>query len=447
MSARKIRDEEVFGTLRRRLSPGTALAAKIMGSGAIETHATGARVRLSDGRELVDFGSYGVTLLGHRPPSVIEEVNDCLSRMPAATRTLANSDVARFLSTLVERCDAPLQRLWLGSDGADVVEAAIKLARRASGRMTILAARGGFHGKTLGALALTCSPSLRRGLEPLLGHVVHLDTDDPDGVRRATGEGDVAALIVEPIQAEAGVRQIDTEILRRWCADAHDTGAFVISDELQVGLRRCGPVSMALEAQLAPDAVLFGKALGGGVVPLAALVATEELYAPLTADPMWHTATYGGHPLACAAGSAALSAIDEYAERGQIVAAAVRARLDSAAVTHRAIVREVRGVGLLQGIELSSAGAAGEVLLELARQGVLVSPCLGCTQTIRLLPPMVTSDEDIELAMTALTAALGVAEKRAEATTEADSPRVQRSARARCGADRPAEQAWIGGSS
>ncbi len=413
-------DEAVFEVLRQRLSPGTALAGKIIGSGAIEVHGMGARVRLSDGRELVDFGSYGVTLLGHRPPRVIEAITDCLTRMPTATRTLANADVAKFVSALIERCDTRLQRLWLGSDGADVVEAAIKLARRTTGRMTVLAARGGFHGKTLGALALTCNPSLRGGLEPLLGHTVHLDTDDPDSVCRAARQGDVAALIVEPVQGEAGVRQINPEIFRRWCADARDAGAFVISDEVQVGLRRCGPVSMALEAQLAPDAVLLGKALGGGIMPLAALVATEEFYAPLTADPTWHTSTYGGHPLACAAGSAALAAIDEHAERGREVAAAVRARLDAAALAHSAIVREVRGVGLLLGIELSSAGVAGEVLVELARRGVLVSPCLGSSQTIRLLPPMVTSDEEIELAMTALMTALSAAEERVEAVADSD---------------------------
>lgn len=420
MSMSELDDEEIFAILRSRFSPGTALAAKVTGSGATEVEGTGAQVRLSDGREVIDFGSYGVALLGHRPQRVIDAVIECLSRMPTATRTLANSDVAKFASALVERCDARLCRLWLGSNGTDVVEAAIKLARRVTGRMTVLAARGGFHGKTLGALALTSNPSLRIGLEPVLGQTVRLDPKDPDGVGRAVSAGHVAAVVVEPIQGEAGIRQIDVQVLRQWYADAHRAGAFVISDEIQTGLRRCGPISMSHEQGLEPDAVLFGKALGGGIVPLAAMVATEELYAPLIDDPTWHTSTYSGHPLACAAGSAALAALDDYAERGYELSAAMRAGIDAAAVSHRAIVRQVRGVGLLHGIEFSSAGVAGEVLIELARRGVLVSPCLACPRTIRLLPPIVTSNEELQHAMTALKEALGAAEKHCECLRPGD---------------------------
>jgi putrescine aminotransferase len=420
MSVCDFHDEEIFKMLRERFSPGTTLAAKIIGSGATEIEGIGARVRLSDGRELIDFGSYGVTLLGHRPPRVIEAVIECLSRMPTATRTLANPDMAKFASALAERCEARLCRLWLGSDGADVVEVALKLARRATGRMTVLAAQGGFHGKTLGALALTSNSSLRGGLEPVLANTVHLDPKDPDGVGRAVSERQVAALVVEPIQGEAGVRQIDAQILGQWCADARSAGAYVISDEIQTGLRRCGPVSVSQEQGLQPDAVLFGKALGGGVLPLAAMVATEELYAPLIDDPTWHTSTYSGHPLACAAGTAALAALDDYAERGRELAAALRAEIDAMVASHQAIVREARGVGLLHGIEFSSAGLAGEVLVGLARRGVLVSPCLSSPRTIRLLPPIVTSNEELDQVMAALRDALGAAEEHPECLPSED---------------------------
>jgi putrescine aminotransferase len=400
----------VLDAIRRHFSPGLALGFKLAGQGAVEVRADGARVELSDGREVVDFGSYAVTLLGHRPPSVVAAVAEQLERMPTATRTLANPAAAGLAADLARRCGEPLDRVWLGSDGSDAVEVAVKLARRRSGRMRVLAVAGAFHGKTLGALALTAAPAFRSGVEELLGHVTHVAAGDAGAVRRETARGDVAALVVEPIQGEGGVRPLAPALLRRWSADAHAAGAFVISDEIQCGLRRCGPFSPAVELGLQPDAVLFGKALGGGVLPLSAMVATAELHAPLAADPTWHTATFGGHPLSCAAGRAALAAIDALEQRGREVGATVARGLSELARAHPAVVTEVRGAGLLWGVELATPGLAGEVLVELARRGVLVSPCLGAPRTIRLLPPIVTSDDELDFALQALGAALDAAQ-------------------------------------
>ena len=368
--------------------------------------ASGAVVTLSDGRELIDFGSYAVTLLGHRHPSVLAALAESLATMPTATRALANPVTAAFAAELSERCGDPLRRVWLGSDGAAAVEAALKLARRSSGQTKVLVVEGAFHGKTLGALALTRNPLLREGLEPLLAPVAELPRDDPEAVRREAAAGDVAALVVEPIQGEAGVRVLDPAVLARWAIDARTAGAFLISDEIQAGLRRSGPFSPSLAAGLAPDAVLFGKALGGGMMPLSALVATEALAAPLIADPTWHSATFSGHPLACAAGRAALVAIEAEAENGSAVAEIVSAGLLELGAAHPGVIAEVRGAGLIWGIELASPGAAGAALIELAQGGLLVSPCLSSTRTIRLLPPMVTSPEQAADALAILAATL-----------------------------------------
>jgi len=399
----------VFEALRRHGPPGAALGAKLAGGGAIEIEALGATTRLSDQRELVDFGSYGVTLLGHRHPAVTSAVVRQLGRMPTATRTLANPALARLMTELVNRLDGRLTKVWFGSDGADAVELALKLARRRTGRSRVLAVRGAFHGKTLGALALTFNPAFRAGLEPLLASVAHLDPVDPEAVLREVDAGDVAAIVFEPVQGEAGVRPLAPAVLRRWAADARAAGVYVISDEVQVGLRRCGDVSLALAAGIEPDAVLFGKALGGGVVPLSAVVATEDLYAPLAADPTWHTATFAGHPLSCAAGAAALAAIDELAPRGRRLAQRLDQGLEGLRAEHPAVVCEVRGAGLLWGLELASESIAGAALVELASRGLLVSPCLCSGTTIRLLPPMVTTDQQLERAFEALSAALSCA--------------------------------------
>jgi putrescine aminotransferase len=341
----------------------------------------------------------------------VRAVQQQLATLPTATRTLANPAVAAFALELIERCGGAFQRVWLGSDGADAVEVAIKLARRRTGRLRVLAVAGAFHGKTLGALALTSSPAFRIGVEPLLGQVTHVARTDVDGVEAELDQGDVAALVFEPVQGEGGVRLLEPEVMRDWAAAAHAAGAYVISDEIQCGLRRCGPFSIALAENVQADAVLFAKALGGGVMPLSAMVATDDFHRSLASDPTWHSTTFGGHPLACAAGRAALDAIDAGAVRAGDLAARLERELRSLADRHRGIVAEVRGRGLLWGIELRTPGLAGTVFTELLEQGLLVSPCLSAPETIRLLPPMVTTDDQLDFAMAALGHALDAADR------------------------------------
>jgi putrescine aminotransferase len=414
-----LESSDVFATVRDHISPGLALGYKMIGRGAYEVSASGATVRLSDGRELLDFGSYAVTLVGHRHERVVAAVAAQLGRMPTSTRALANPAVAGFVADLVARTGPALDRVWLGSDGADAVEAAAKLARRSAGRTRLLAVEGAFHGKTLGALALTASPEFRTGLDPVLAPVTHVARDDRSAVAREVAAGDVAALFVEPVQGEAGVRPLDPGLVRQWSRDAHAAGAFVVSDEIQAGMRRCGPFSVALQEGWQPDAVLFGKALGGGVLPLAAAVGTAELFAPLVRDPTWHSATFGGHPLACAAGRVTLELVDELAGHGAEIGRMFGAGLDALAAGYPALVSDVRGWGLLWGLEMRSPALAGSVLTELAEAGLLVSPCLGSRRTIRLLPPMVTSSAELGRALAALDTALAATEKFA---AELDAP-------------------------
>lgn len=395
-----------FVTLGENFSPGTALTAKILGRGATEATASGAAIVLSDGRRLLDFGSYGVTLLGHRHPAIVAALTGALEKMPTATRTLANPTTAEFAAALLGRYGDPLRRVWIGCDGSDVVEAALKLARRVTGRMKVLAVEGAFHGKTLGALALTTNPAFRMGLEPLLGSVSVIPRDDCEAVLRETARGDVAALIFEPIQGEAGVRPLDSVVLGRWVSDARAAGAFVISDEVQVGLGRGGPFSPSIAAGLAPDAVLVGKALGGGLMPLSALAMTNAFAAPLVADPTWHTTTFSGHPLACAAGIASLTVIDQTAADRVAISNVLSAGLEVLAHDYPDVISEVRGNALIWGIEFVTPGAAGGALIELAHRGLLVSPCLSSSSTIRLLPPAVTSPDQLERALGILKATL-----------------------------------------
>lgn len=415
---------QVFASLQRHGSPGTALGAKIIGGGAVEAHAAGAVVHLSDGREMIDFGSYGVSLLGHRHPTILAAVSDQLARMPASTRTLANPVTAGLMADLAERFGERLRRVWLGSDGADAVELALKLARRRTGRRRILAVRHAFHGKTVGALALTFNPAFHVGLESMLGdNVTHIDPADECAVAREAADDQVAALVIEPIQGEGGVQRLPVPTLCRWADDAHSAGAFVISDEVQVGLHRCGPLSLAVAAGVRVDAVLLGKALGGGVMPLSALIATDELFEPLVTDPTWHSATFGGHPLSCAAGRAAIRTLEQLAPHAAGVGTRLGCGLARLQRMHALTVRDVRGAGLLWGLELTGPAVAGSVLVELAQRDVLVSPCLDAPSTIRLLPPMVTTDIQVDTVLAALDGALTAAAEFADVDASAASTR------------------------
>lgn len=405
----------VFAQLRAHGAPAAALGARLLGRGAYELEGEGSVVRLSDGRELLDLGSYGVMLFGHRHPVIVDAVAAQLVRMPASTRLLASSVQAAFQAELIAALGAPYEHVWLGSSGADAVEAALKLARRRAERPGIIAVQGGYHGKSLGALGVTSNPLLREGFGEVAGHhVIHVDPADAGAVARAVAGGQIAALLVEPILGEGGVRPIDPDVLARWSEDARAAGALVIADEVQTGSGRCDGLSLARAAGLTPDVILLGKALGGGVMPLSAVVATAEAFAPLRRDAALHTLTFGGHPLACAAGRAALELTERLAPDHARLSAAFARELPLRAAAYPQLVEEVRGRGLLWGIELRSPAIAGEFLLALAEHGVLAAPCLSAPTVLRLFIPLTLTPQQTATALGALDASLSAVAGAAE---------------------------------
>lgn len=388
---------------RHHLTPGMALAHRIAGGGAWEVSAAGAWITMSDGRRLLDLGSYGVNLLGHRHPAVVAAVADQLGRLPSSSRSLANAVAPRLAARLTAALGGdPLRRCWFGCNGSDAVDLALKLARAATGRPRVVATVGGFHGKPLGALAATWHPRYRAAFARYLAPTTHVEVTDTDRLDRELGRGDVAAVIVEPVQGEGGVVPVPGDVLRRWGELGRRHGSHVIVDEVQTGFHRCGPMSVAVELDMPVSAVLLGKALGGGVAPISAVVGTDELFAPLLADPTLHTTTFGGHPLCAAAALGALDAVSTLPDRSARFAAMLR-RL---AADHPGIVAEVRGRGHLWGVELRTPELAGELLAELPGAGLVMSPCLGRPEVVRLLPPAILDDEEIEIAGTRLGNAL-----------------------------------------
>lgn len=389
---------ETFTRARDRLARGVVLGQKLVGRGAVEVSATGAEVQLSDGRRVIDFSSYAVNLFGHRHPHVVDAVAACLDRMPTSTRSLCNPMTVEAADRLVESMGAlSPPRVWFGLNGSDVVDAALKLARFATGRDTIAAVEGGFHGKSLGALAATWSPRYRGGLEAVLAPAIHL-RPTPEALAAAAATTEIAAIIVEPIQGEGGIHPLDPDVVRQWRHDARRLGIVFVADEVQVGFGRCGKPSLSLDAGLEPDAILLGKPLGGGVMPLAALLASEALWDTLQRDPFRHTSTFSGHPLSCAAALGALDLLPDVCVDAERLGADIDRRLGELRGAHPTAITATRGRGLLWGIEAASPQVAGHLLTEVQQSGVLVSPCLGDPAVIRLLPPAVTTAAQLDQA-------------------------------------------------
>lgn len=398
---------EVLAASRDHLNRRVAGTQKLMGSNAYAVSAHGAEVVLSDGRSVIDLGTWASSILGHCPPAVVAAVREQCGTLPAAARGLASAPgplLARRLAELAS--PSRLTRVWLGANGADVTEAALKLARVTTGRLRVLAVRGGFHGRTLGALAVSDADRYHADLQPLLAGATVVDPV-PTAVAGHIGAGDVAAVIFEIIQGGRGVVPLPTAVLEGWIRAAHDGGALVIVDEVQTGLWRCGGFSLSLSLGLDPDAVLLGKALGGGVMPLSALLCTRQMAATLEQNPFLHSQTFSAHPLACAAGLAALAAIPDAAaaNTGRLTAwlGSLRERL----ARHADLIRRVDVYGLMMGIEFASPGLADQFVLAAARAGVLLAPSDGDRSVVRVLPSLVTSGVQLALAADRLESACG----------------------------------------
>lgn len=389
---------DVFAASRDHLVRTSSAMQRILGGNAYAVSGQGAEVTLSDGRRAIDFGTFAATLLGHRPPAVVRAVQHQLGLLPSAAKGLAHAPAPELARRLVELAGpSGLDRVWLGLNGSDAVEAVLKLARKSTGRLRALAVRGGFHGRTLGALSLSDGDHYHADLDPLLGHVTYVDVE-AEAVEREAVRGDVAVLFVEVVQGGGPVVPLPAEVLRRWCRDARRAGVAVVADEIQTGLWRCGPFSLALDLGLEPDAVLFSKALGGGVMPLSAALCRSSLVAPLEQSPYLHSQTFSGHPLACAAGVAALDALPAAVEaHAARVGRALAAMLERIAA-YDEVVAGVHNLGLMGSIDFRTAHLAQQFVIGAARNGLLLWPCDGAPTVVRVLPPLVATTTEMKRA-------------------------------------------------
>jgi acetylornithine/LysW-gamma-L-lysine aminotransferase len=337
------------------------------------------------GRRYVDLGaSHGVGNLGGAHPEVVRAIQEQADRLIHLGSGYAHPVRTAFLERLLRLLPPRFVRVFLSNSGTEAVEAMIKIARSATGRAKVVAARRGFHGRTFGSLSATWRKELREPFEPLVPEFVHAPYNDPAAIESAVDER-TALVLLEPVQGEGGVHVGSTEFLRAARAACDRTGALLGFDEVQTGLGRTGRLFAFEHSGVVPDVLSLAKSLAGGV-PIGATITTEEVAARFRGT---HHSTFGGNPLACAAGNAALDVIvrERLAERA--------ARLGEMLPPHFSgvlpdRVREVRGLGLMWGIELRDR--ATPVLSELQSRGYLAISA-GST-VVRLLPPLVIEESD-----------------------------------------------------
>lgn len=384
-------DPALLDRCRAYLSKGRASIGELLG-GDVEVAQRGPWIYTAAGKTILNCGGYGVFLMGARHPRVIAEVTRQLNTNPVATRLLLEPSVVDAAEALVGVAPAGLTRVHFAGAGAEAVEAAIKLAR-ANGKRHLISMTSGYHGKTMGALSVTQRDVFQIPFRPLLPDVAQVPFGDTDALDEAlSARHGEACLIVEPVQGEAGVIIPPDGYLReveRLCRK-HD--ALFVLDEIQTGMGRLGAWWGADREGVQPDVLLVGKGLSGGVVPVSAMVATAEAFRPFDKDPFIHTSTFSGNPLAMAAAQGAIAAIkeDRLVPKANDLGKLIRSELTQ--IAHSVLgerVREVRGVGLLIGIELTVPGLAGDLLIELLGAGVLANHSLNSDAVLRLTPPAI----------------------------------------------------------
>jgi putrescine aminotransferase len=402
--------DEVYADYRDCLNPSLARVMKLSGS-PIEVSAEGMRITDQTGKTYLDFaGGYGVFTLGHRHPRVVAAVREQLERIALSGRTMFNPLMGRLARRLAEITPGDLQISFFGNSGAEAVEGAIKLARAATKRTKIVAASEAFHGKTLGALSASGHEYYRTPFGPLLGDVAHVPFGDWRALESALP--DAAAFIVEPVQAEGGVIIPPPGYFAQVRALCDQYGALLILDEVQTGLGRCGSLFACEAENIVPDVMTLAKGLSGGVVPIGAYIARAACWnAAYEKAPLLHTSTFGGNELACAAALAALDVLieDELTENAHARGTQLLAGARALAHRHPDVITEVRGRGLLVGVELRSEGYGGTIIPEMLKRGVTAAWTLNRPRVIRLEPPLIVTSSEIAEGLAALEAAVAVA--------------------------------------
>jgi len=376
--------------------------------GLVVARAAGSTVWDAQGRAYLDLlAGMGVANVGHAHPEVLAAVQAQLARHlhVMVYGEFVQETQVRLATRLASLLSPALSVVYFTSSGAEAIDGALKTARKHTGRTTFVAFEGGFHGDTWGALSIGGNPVYRRPFEPLLPDVRRLPFDDPAAL--AGIDARVAAVVVEPVQAEGGVRIPASSFLAALRRRCDETGALLVFDEVVTAFGRTGRLFAHEHWGIVPDLLVLAKALGGGL-PLGAFVGRPEVMSTLRHDPpLAHVTTFGGHPVSCAAGLAALDVLvrDGLSARAARLGDALVARLHTL-VGYGGLV-DVRGLGLLIGLEFDAPAHCARFARRAWESQLIVNWTLHRDTVVRLAPPLVLTDAEAEHALATIARILG----------------------------------------
>jgi putrescine aminotransferase len=363
---------------------------------ALEWSGQGSMVRDLLGREYIDcLGGYGIFSAGINHPRIVKAVTDQIGRMALNSQELLEPWRAGLAKLIAGITPGDLACSFFINNGTDAVEGAIKLARLYTGRNTFLSTLGGFHGKSMGSLSLMGKATFREPFRGGLQDVRFAPFGDAAALQaefeKAEAVGTpIAAFIVEPVQGEAGAVVPPPDYLPRARQLCDRYGALLIADEIQTGMGRTGKLWGVDHNDVVPDIMCLGKSVGGGVMPLAAFVSTPKIWEVLVPNPVIHSTTFGGNPIACAAGIAAITVTLEEDLAGQAASKGqhLLAGLKELQARYPGLLTAVRGRGLLIGLEFPSDAVGYAFAASLFRRGVLVAGTYSKARTIRIEPAL-----------------------------------------------------------
>lgn len=390
--------EETISKYEKYINPAQAKLFRFMGLASVEGHAEGWTITDSEGRKFIDcLGGYGMFALGHRHPKVIEAVEKALHTMPMCGKVLFNRPMADLAEALAEITPGELQYSFFVNSGTEAVEGCLKVARLATKRRKFVAANNAFHGKTIGSLTATGRDLYRDPFKPLLDGFTHVPFGDVAAMEAVVDE-ETAAVILEPIQGEGGIIIPPAGYMHQVKELCEAKGALLIADEVQTGIGRTGAWFGVNHENVKPDLMACAKALGGGVMPIGAIIGTPRAWQGLIEAPFLHTSTFGGNQLACAAGVAAINVIREenLLERGAETGAYLKAGLENIALEFPDVIKEIRGKGMMIGIELTKEGAGGMLMSLMIDKSIIVAYTLNNPKVIRMEPPLIMPKEVVD---------------------------------------------------
>lgn len=347
-----------------------------------------------EGKDYLDLISgVSVSNTGHRHPEVVAAVKDQVDRYMhlMVYGEVIQSPQVEYAERLVSLLPPSLESVYFVNSGSEAIEGAIKLARRFTGKNEIIYFRNAYHGSTTGALSVQGAETYRNAFRPLMPCTAMAEFNTPEAANMVSSN--TAAVLVEPIQAEAGVIQPEDDFLRLMREACDRYGALLIFDEVQTGFGRTGNLFSFYRYNVIPDVLVLAKALGGGL-PLGAFISSKEIMSSLAHDPsLGHITTFGGHPVCCAAGMASLGVIarEHLAEKAGAKEKLFRQELSSLPL------KEIRGEGLLLAVVPGNKKIIPDLVSHAPEHGLLLDYFLFCDSAFRLAPPLTISDQEIRL--------------------------------------------------